>query len=155
MLRQSVAQANRGGQGKKELVITTICDDISWRGTAGPITQWAKEVWDSSVRLESPQTLSLPTLREAWHAVAFPTAWSKVRGQSAPQPSQWLGWKWTGPFTFTDHRGTARQLTSTSPAYVAQLAKQAYDGDHTTCLASDLGCPGQAVNMYVPRQLQF
>ena len=154
-LRQAVARANRGGQGKKQQVITTIFDDVSWKGTAAPITQWAKEVWDSMARQNSPQTLPLSVLRFSWHAVVFPEAWSQVCGPigAAALSMKRIKWEWTGPFTFTDHRGTAREFTTTSPAHISHLAREAYDTMQATVLANQLDKEGEAINMYVPRQL--
>ena len=50
-LRRLVAKAHGHGRASGSLSITSaMVDNTSWRGTAGPIVQWAAEVWNAATR---------------------------------------------------------------------------------------------------------
>jgi len=132
-LRRTVAQAYGHRPGGGSLSVTAaLVDDVSWRGTAAPIGQWAKEAWSAANRPmeERSRHLRLTWLRSAWTALSRspPTSWQEVRG---PFGAIWLSlarlrWTWCSPFVFVDDLGFERKVLEQSPKLILEEARASY-----------------------------
>ena len=145
-LRRMVAAAHSGSSKGRSLCCTTaLFGEVSWRGTAAPLQQWATEVWRSaSSPAHGSRHLSLPRLRELWQTgLPFtPTKWSVVRGPvgAGHLCIRRLGWSWPSPFVWITDKGQQLKLTEHSPRMLAEEIRLAYRRKHEGLAAGTLGC---------------
>ncbi len=139
-IRRNAAQAftprARGRSLSKLLLLEGV---PTWRAEVEVALEYAQQVWQASLvdpRTPCEDVLTLPQISQLWHSVRTTDIlpgggqrrdWSAVRG---PIGAMWLslhriGWSMRNPFVMTRHDGEEIVLTTTSPAMLALLLKQA------------------------------
>ncbi len=139
-IRRNAAQAySPRARGRSLSRLMLLVGIPTWRAEVEVILEYARQVWQASLlgaTVPCDGTLTLPQLSRLWHAVGTNDIlthngtrrnWSAVRG---PIGAMWLslhrlGWTMKGPFTIINHDKEDLALTTTSPAMLAQLLRQA------------------------------
>ncbi len=139
-VRRNAAQAfTPRARGRSLSRLLLLVGMPTWRAEVEVILEYARQVWQASLLGSSVPvdgTLTLPELSRIWSAVSTQDIithegarrnWSAVRG---PIGAMWLslhriGWTMSGPFTLVNRDRDELMLTTTSPAMLAQLLRQA------------------------------
>ena len=143
-----------GGGGKWQAPFTAMLDLSSYRATAAPIVEYAKQVWWAMPRQEAAdQDFDLSCLNRMWHDLQMspPSCWDDVAGPlgAALQSMARIGWTWISAFSFKDRQKVTRTFTENSAAAVAALVRRDYRAKFEeaiqlklgTSAAPDLVCP--------------
>ncbi len=139
-LRRAAAQAltprARGRSLNRTLLIAGV---PTWRAEVEVILQYARQVWEATVR--GPReclngALTLADIDRLWHAACSDAVfaqgtgkrqWHMARGPIAAMrlTLDRVGWSMKSPFTLVDGHGVEIVLTMTAPALLASLLRQA------------------------------
>ncbi len=139
-LRRCAAQAYTPRARGRSLSRLLLIEGVpTWRAEVEVVLEYSRQVWAASLRgaeAVDDGSMTLAEISRLWHAISTEDilprngqcrAWAEAKG---PIGAAWLslhriGWSMRGPFTLRDHNGEDLILTTTTPALLATLLKQA------------------------------
>ena len=142
--RRSLASTLKPSAGQRSLTsLLILYNDPTWRAAVAPIMRFSKEVWGSQVRL-TDRALSFGVLGRAWKTVLCDTpapTWRQVRGplQAMRLSLVRIGWHMPAWHTLVNDFGDQIQLTTCSPALVADFLFEGVIRMHQRAVGDKLG----------------